>query len=130
MPKKILVVEDNADSRELIHVLLTRMGFDVLDALDGREGLYKAHAEHPDLIITDIGMPHLDGIGMIRELRAQSYFEKLPIVALTSYGRKQREEAIEAGANRVLRKPSVFDSLVKAVKELLAERDHEVPRPL
>ena len=123
MSKKILVVEDNADSRELIHVLLTRMGFTVLDANDGREGIYKAHAEHPDLIITDIGMPHLDGIGMIRELRAQSYFEGLPIVALTSYGRKQREEAIEAGASRVIRKPSVFESLVTEVKELLAERD-------
>src|SRR6185295_4836682 len=117
MSKTILVVEDNNDSRELIHVLLTRMGFDVLDALDGRDGLYKAHAEHPDLIITDIGMPHLDGIGMIRELRAQSYFENLPIVALTSYGRKQREEALKAGANRVLRKPSVFESLVASVKE-------------
>ena len=123
MSKKILVVEDNTDSRELIHLLLTRMGFTVLDALDGREGLYMAHAEHPDLIITDIGMPHLDGIGMIRELRAQAYFEELPIVALTSYGRKQRQEAIEAGANRVLRKPSVFESLLTTVRELLAERD-------
>ena len=121
MSKKILVVEDNTDSRELIHVLLTKMGFTVLDALDGRDGLYRAHAEHPDLIITDIGMPHLDGIGMIRELRAQSCFEDLPIVALTSYGRKQREEAIDAGANRVLRKPSVFESLVDAVKELLED---------
>ena len=123
MSKKILVVEDNNDSRELIHLLLTRMGFTVVDALDGREGLYKAHAEHPDLIITDIGMPHLDGIGMIRELRAQSYFEELPIVALTSYGRKQREEAIDAGANRVLRKPSALESLVTAVQELLPSHD-------
>lgn len=124
MSKTILVVEDNNDSRELIHVLLTKMGFTVLDALDGREGLYKAHSEHPDLIITDIGMPNLDGIGMIRELRAQSYFEDLPIVALTSYGKKQREEAMKAGANLVLRKPSVFESLVDAVKELLAETGH------
>ena len=123
MSKKILVVEDNNDSRELIHVILTRMGFTVVDALDGREGLYKAHAEHPDLIITDIGMPHLDGIGMIRELRAQSYFEELPIVALTSYGRKQRDEAIEAGASRVLRKPSALASLVTAVEELLPSHD-------
>jgi len=119
MSKKILVVEDNLDSRELIHILLAKMGFTVVDALDGREGLYKAQAEHPDLIITDIGMPQLDGIGMIRELRAQSYFEELPILALTSYGRKQREEAIKAGANRVLKKPSAFESLVTAVKELL-----------
>ena len=124
MSKTILVVDDNTDSRDLIHVLLTRMGFTVLDALDGRDGLYKAHAEHPDLIITDIGMPNLDGIGMIRELRAQSYFEDLPIVALTSYGQKQREEAMKAGANLVLRKPSVFESLVDAVKELLAENGH------
>ena len=124
MSKTILVVDDNTDSRDLIHVLLTRMGFTVLDALDGRDGLYKAHAEHPDLIITDIGMPNLDGIGMIRELRAQSYFEDLPIVALTSYGQKQRDEAMKAGANLVLRKPSVFESLVDAVKELLAENGH------
>ena len=124
MSKTILVVDDNNDSRELIHVLLTKMGFTVLDALDGREGLDKANSEHPDLIITDIGMPHLDGIGMIRELRSQSNFEDLPIVALTSYGVKQREEARKAGANLVLRKPSVFESLVDAVKKLLAESGH------
>ena len=124
MSQKILVVEDNGDSRDLIHVILTRMGFTVVDALDGEEGLYKAHAEHPDLIITDIGMPHLDGIGMIRELRAQSYFKELPIVALTSYGRKQRDEALEAGANCVLKKPSALDSLVTAVQELLPGNDH------
>jgi CheY-like chemotaxis protein len=117
--KTILLVEDNSDSRELIHLLLTRMGFTVLDAIDGQEGLCKADAEHPDLIITDIGMPHLDGIGMIKELRSHPCFEDLPILALTSYGRKQREEAIEAGANRVLKKPSVFESLVTEVERLL-----------
>ncbi|HYJ46376.1 MAG TPA: response regulator, partial [Pyrinomonadaceae bacterium] len=64
MSAKILVVEDNLDTRELIHLYLTGEGFNVITAADGREGLYLARAEKPNLIITDLNMPHLDGIAL------------------------------------------------------------------
>lgn len=121
MPKKILVVEDNLDTRELIHLHLTTEGFAVVTASNGREGLYLASAEHPDLIITDISMPEVDGLELVRQLRTQSEFETLPILVLTAFGADQMDQAIKAGANRALNKPVHFDGLIDDVRELLAE---------
>ena len=121
MPKKILVVEDNLDTRELIHLHLTTEGFAVVTASNGREGLYLASAEHPDLIITDISMPEIDGLELVRQLRTQSGFESLPILVLTAFGADQMDQAIKAGANRALNKPVHFDGLIDDVRELLAE---------
>jgi len=121
MPKKILVVEDNLDTRELIHLHLTTEGFAVVTASNGREGLYLASAEHPDLIITDISMPEIDGLELVRQLRTQSKFESLPILVLTAFGADQMDQAIQAGANRALNKPVHFDGLIDDVRELLAE---------
>ena len=125
MPKKILVIEDNLDTRDLLHLHLTTEGFTVVVAADGREGLYMADAERPDLIITDIDMPNLDGIEVVKRLRAQTQFQSLPILVLTSFGDEQMEEAIRAGANRAAAKPTHFDSLIDDVNELLAEAKPE-----
>jgi DNA-binding response OmpR family regulator len=125
MPKKILVVEDNLDTRELIHLHLTTEGFTVVTASNGREGLYLASAEHPDLIITDISMPEIDGLELVRQLRTQSEFESLPILILTAFGPDQMDQAIKAGANRALNKPVHFDGLIDDVRELLAESNQK-----
>jgi DNA-binding response OmpR family regulator len=121
MPKKILVIEDNLDTRDLIHLHLSSEGFAVVVAADGREGLYMASAENPDLIITDIDLPNLDGIELVKQLRAQPEFKNMPILVLTSFGVEKIEEAVLAGANRALGKPTHFDSLIDDVNELLAE---------
>jgi DNA-binding response OmpR family regulator len=125
MPKKILVVEDNLDTRELIHLHLTTEGFTVVTASNGREGLYLAAAEHPDLIITDISMPEIDGLELVRQLRGQSEFERVPILVLTAFGADQMDQAIKAGANRALNKPVHFDGLIDDVRELLAESNQK-----
>ena len=124
MPEKILVVEDTLDMRELFHLHLTAEGYNVIVASDGREGLYLARAEQPDLIITDINMPNLNGLDMIRELRAMPECGEVPILALTAFGGSMAEEALEAGANRAMFKPTLFDSLVSDVKTLLSEARH------
>src|SRR6185369_17573812 len=80
MPKKILVIDDNLDSRELIHLHLTTEGYTVVTASNGQEGLYLAGIERPDMIVTDINMPEVDGLELIRQLRAQPDFQKLPIL--------------------------------------------------
>src|SRR5258705_12617158 len=121
MPKKILIIEDNVDTRDLLHLYLTTEGFTVVVAADGREGLYMADAERPDLIITDIDMPNLDGIELVKRLRAQAEFKGLPILVLTSFSNEQMEEAIKAGANRAVGKPTHFDSLIDDVNDLLGE---------
>jgi CheY-like chemotaxis protein len=121
--KKILVVEDNLDTRELIHLHLSTEGFTVVTASNGQEGLYMASAEQPDLIITDISMPELDGLELVRQLRTQSEFATLPILVLTAFGPEQLDEAIRVGASRALNKPVHFDGLLDDIRELLAESE-------
>ncbi|SRR5216683_1483359 len=121
MPKKILVVDDNLDTRELSHLHLTTEGFTVIVASDGREGLYMAGAERPDLIITDISMPGLDGVEMVRQVRQQPEIKNVPILVLTAMGKEEIDQAIRAGANRAMNKPVLLDALADDVREMLSE---------
>ena len=123
MPKKILVVDDNLDTRELTHLHLTTEGFTVVVASDGREGLYLAGIERPDLIITDISMPGLDGVEMVKQLRQNSELKNVPILVLTAMGKEEMEHAIKAGANRAMNKPVLLDALADDVREMLAESE-------
>ena len=123
MPKKILVVDDNVDTRELTHLHLTTEGFTVIVASDGREGLYLAGIELPDLIITDISMPGLNGVELVKQLRLTSELNNIPILVLTAMGQAEMELAIKAGANRAMAKPVLLDALADDVRELLLESD-------
>jgi DNA-binding response OmpR family regulator len=118
---KILVVEDTADTRELLHLYLTKEGFEVILATDGGEGLYRAQADRPDIIITDITMPNLDGGAMIRQLRLDADFAHLPIIAMTAYGKGFCDDAIEAGATDTIQKPFEFGPFIALVKSLLKQ---------
>ena len=121
MPKKILVVDDNIDTRELTHLHLTTEGFTVVLAANGREGLYLAGAELPELIITGVSMPELSGIDMIKQLRTQPELESVPILVLTGLGSEELDLAIRAGANRAMNKPVHLDALLDEVREMLLE---------
>jgi len=118
MPK-ILVVEDNLDTREFIHLHLITEGFNVVLAANGQEGLYLAGVEHPDLIVTDIEMPGLDGIEMVKKLRVQSETQNIPVLVLTAFGKDVMDNAIRAGATRAMAKPVLLDELMNDVRELL-----------
>jgi two-component system, cell cycle response regulator DivK len=120
MPKKILVVEDNLDARKLIESILTLSGLNVVLAADGQEGLEKAELELPDLIITDIAMPRLNGLGLIKELRKRPDLKRIPILAVTSYGMERAMEAIKSGANRALARPVQNHLLLVFVFDLLS----------
>ena len=119
MPSKILVVDDSDDTREMMAKLLELESFTVVTAEDGSAGLDTADAERPDLIITDVNMPRMNGIEMIRRLREQDGFATVPIMAITAYGNGVAQEALEAGANRAATKPIQFTELVVEIKELL-----------
>lgn len=119
MSKKILVVDDTVDTRELLHLYLKTAGYTIFVAADGGEGLYRAKMDEPDLIITDITMPNLDGYDMIRQLRATEQFAGIPIIALTAYGEEQLEKARRVGANKAVSKPMNLDEFVELVGSLL-----------
>ncbi|HWP43095.1 MAG TPA: response regulator [Blastocatellia bacterium] len=122
--EKILVVDDSDDTREMMAKLLELESFTVVTAEDGCAGLDAAASERPDLIITDINMPNLNGIEMIKLLRRQPEFGGVPILAITAYGSNVADEAIEAGADRATTKPIEFETLIDGIKQLLG-RSHK-----
>lgn len=123
MTRKILVVDDNIDTRELTHLHLTTEGFVVVVASDGREGLYMAVAEQPDLILADISTPEPGGTELVKQLRSQPELDNVPILVLTSFGNEEMDQAIRAGAHRAMNKPVHLDSLIDEVRGLLAESE-------
>jgi two-component system chemotaxis response regulator CheY len=120
MPKKILIVDDSAAIRQSISFILKQEGYDTIEATDGLEGLDAlGKADQVDLIITDVNMPNLDGIGFIRKARELTKFKFTPILVLTteSQGSKMNEGK-EAGATGWIVKPFNADKLLGIVRKV------------
>src|SRR5215510_15916809 len=115
---RVLVVEDNNESRELYVLVLTRAGFEVKEAVGGEEALRMLDQCDPDLLITDIQTPSMSGIDLIRRIRSDEKWSNLPIIAISAYSRDQLAHAAIHGATRVLRKPFEPNRLLSAVFEL------------
>jgi DNA-binding response OmpR family regulator len=119
---KILVIEDNRDSRDILSKLLRMSGYDVLSASDGESGYEAASSFQPDLIITDINMPRMDGIEFVRRVRASDLLGKTPVLVVTAFGSTAAREAVEAGADASAEKPFDFDRFLLMVKDLISRR--------
>lgn len=120
MKGKILVVEDNTDTRDLMHHYFKNAGFAVVAAVDGEEGLHIAKAERPDVIITDLAMPNMDGVTMIKQLRVEPTTAHIPVLIFTAHASVTPEEVVEAGADKAFYKPMDFDALVQIVRATIA----------
>ena len=120
MAKSILVVEDNPDAREMVSVVLTAAGFVVKTAEDGQQALDVVEDWVPDLIITDIQMPNLDGIEMIKRMRHLFRCKTVPIVVMSAFSSAATEEALAAGANQSAAKPMQVEAFINLVKRLLS----------
>jgi two-component system, cell cycle response regulator DivK len=106
MPKKILIVEDNQDNRELVVKVLKNKGFDLAEAVDGEEAIARAVSEKPDLILLDISLPKLDGYEVVRRLKSMEEFREIPVVAFTAHAMKgDREKVIAEGFEGYISKP-------------------------
>jgi len=104
--KKILVVDDNRDGRELVVKVLKSRGYQIVEAIDGEEALEKVLSERPDLILMDISIPKIDGHEVARRLKADEDLRNIPIIALTAHAMKgDREKALSAGCNGYIPKP-------------------------
>jgi signal transduction histidine kinase len=116
VPRRVLVIEDHEDTREGLHVLLALDGHDVTVVPDGVQGVEYALTNRPDVVITDLGLPEVDGFEVARRLRANadSYYPRL--VALTGYGQPEdRRRAEEAGFDAYLVKPTSAEALRMAI---------------
>jgi CheY-like chemotaxis protein len=118
---KILVVEDEPESRDFLAILLKLEGYAVATASNGLEGIEKVEADCPDIIISDICMPHLDGLDMVKMLRKSPAYKTIPIVMLSAYGSGNLMSALNVGANEAMRKPVNAELLLQNVKKWIGE---------
>lgn len=126
-PRKILVVDDNVDSRELVNKVLRQHGFLLIEAADGEEALSKAFSERPDLILMDRSLPKLDGLEVTRRLKSSKEFEKTPIIALTAHAmRGDKESALAAGCAGYIAKPINVRTLAGEIELYLGGRGGDV----
>ena len=124
MPKKILIVEDEANIRELLRLYLEREGYTVLEAENGVEGIKKWKSDKPDMLLLDVMMPVMDGWAVCREIRAES---DVPIIMLTAKGElEDRIEGLNAGADYYLTKPFDTRELLACINALLRRQGDQV----
>ena len=125
--KKILVVEDNSDIRQLMVFFLEQAGYDVLEAATGLAAIERAIATLPDLITMDLGLPDITGDEVTARLKADPSTKHIPVIAITAYYKESPlvESAIAAGACEVLCKPVTLRSLEDALRRLLTVKPNE-----
>ena len=113
---RVLLIEDNPDSRDMLQAILTLSGFQVEVAEDGQQGLDAILAQRPDVALIDIGLPKLDGYEVARQVRKQLNRSEVHLVALTGYGQeKDREAVFQAGFDEHLVKPVNPEDLARVL---------------
>jgi CheY-like chemotaxis protein len=122
MKKKILIVEDNDDAREIMNLFITKMGYDALKAKSSNEAISMAEAEKPDLILMDMELPDLDGVKTTAILRQNPKTSHVPVVALTAWmSERWQEEASKVGIVTYLIKPILPQMLKQTIEDYTCE---------
>lgn len=125
---KILCVEDSDDGLFMLHRRLTRAGFDVKIANNGKEGVEWAKTLLPDLIVMDLNLPGLNGWEATRQLKHQPETKHIPVIVLTAHtSEKSRTEAFAAGCDDYDTKPTDFGGLVRKIRSLLSRGEKPAP---
>lgn len=122
MPKKILVVEDFADTRILMKFLLDELGYEVLEAEDGFKAVEIVKREIPDLIFMDMALPLINGLSATRIIRQFEGAQDTPIIAFTASGQYLYQQAIEAGCNDLITKPLGIEKLQPVLEKYLKDK--------
>jgi DNA-binding response OmpR family regulator len=118
---RILLVEDEASLRRLIGYALQTRGYEVIVAVDGRQGLEKARSESPDLILLDMVMPEMGGMEVLGALKKDARLKDIPVLIVTASAQKEdAEKAMDMGAADCLIKPFHVPTLYDRVEELLS----------
>jgi len=120
MAKRVLAVDDSLTIRQLIKMTLSRAGYEVIEAEDGAKGLQRASSETFDLVLSDINMPNMTGIEMLRSLRKLAKYKFTPIVLVTTESQPEKKaEGKAAGATGWIVKPFEPDQLLAVVTKVL-----------
>jgi CheY-like chemotaxis protein len=117
--KRILVVDDDAETRAILKTYFEADGFDVSEAEDGYDAVQRALDVRPDLVVMDMAMPLVDGVNSTRAMRAHDDLRAIPIIALTGFGSFYRPRALAAGCSAVLVKPIDFQALAPVIAKHL-----------
>ena len=120
MAKLIMTADDSASVRQMVSFTLKQHGYDVVEAVDGKDALQKLQGQKVDMLITDLNMPNLDGIGLIKGARALPACRFIPIVMLTTESQDtKKQEGKAAGATGWIVKPFQPDQLIAVVRKVL-----------
>lgn len=119
MLKKILIVEDNEDTRVFMKYLFERYGYQAIEAADGIEALESFKNHQPDIILMDISLPTVGGLTATKAIREVDPTGNVPIIAVTAFGKLYYEQAMEAGCNDLITKPIDFDVLHPVIEKYL-----------
>lgn len=120
MAKVIMTADDSASVRQMVTFTLKQGGYDVVEAVDGKDALQKLGSTKVDMLITDLNMPNLDGIGLIKGARALPNCKFIPIVMLTTESQdSKKQEGKAAGATGWIVKPFKPEQLMAVVKKVL-----------
>ena len=122
MSKCILVVEDQEDNRRIVRDLLTSVGYEIIEALNGADGVQAAETHVPDLILMDIQLPVIDGYEATRQIRTKPALQHIPIIAVTSYALSGDDvKAFEAGCSGYVSKPFSPRALLAKIRDFLQD---------
>ena len=120
MNKRILVIEDQEDNRQIVRDLVTASGYELIEATTGEEGIEAAARERPDLILMDIQLPGIDGYEVTRRIKANPQLRQIPVIAVTSYALSgDDKKAFAAGCDGYVTKPYSPRLLLAKIKEYL-----------
>ena len=120
MAKTILTVDDSASVRQMVTFTLKGAGYNVLEAVDGEDGLTKLNSADVNMVITDLNMPKLDGLGFIKKIRANPKSKFIPVIMLTTESQAEKKQAGKAaGATGWIVKPFKPEQLLDVVKKVL-----------
>ena len=120
MPKTVMIVDDYADAREMMKILVQLQGYDVIEATDGFEAVEKTAQCRPDLIFMDLALPVMDGATATRNIRELEGLNKVSIIALTGFSNTSFREAVKAGFDGVLVKPLQIEKLEPLLEHYLS----------
>jgi two-component system KDP operon response regulator KdpE len=127
--KRVLVVEDEPVVQQMVRVLMTRLGLETIQAMDVSSAVQVLRNKPlPDLVLLDLGLPDIDGLELLRQMRGKEMFDDLPVIILSTLSEPdQIRAALDLGADRYVTKTTMAHNLVKTVQEVLRSGRRKPP---